>query len=204
MNFYRRYVYPALMGRMLDNPGIAALREELVGEACGNVLEIGMGTGLNLPFYRKEKVKRITGIEPSTAMKPYLEQRQVGIEMEIIYDTLSNARLKPASFDTVVSTFTFCGIKNLDSFLDEVADCLKPGGCLICLEHSLSRNRFMAILQKIYQVFQAPFSEGCSVIRDYLELNHCPGLQVVRSEYLISRQMPLFTKNLYRWKAVKR
>ena len=123
----------------MDHPGVRRYRRELLAQARGEILEIGFGTGLNLPLYPPQ-VHKITAVDPNKGMLRRAQKRiqQAGIEVD--QKVLDGERLPFADsmFDCVVSTWTLCSIERVDQSLREVYRVLKAGGQFLFLEHGLS------------------------------------------------------------------
>lgn len=113
-----------------------AIKTDLLSPLRGNILEIGPGTGANLPFYARHAV-RLTGIEPNRYMWPYLEKRAVecGMTLQILDGNASQLDLPDGRFDAVVCTLVLCSIEDVGRVLAEVQRVLKPGGRFLFLEH---------------------------------------------------------------------
>src|SRR5215472_11953349 len=136
MGFYARHILPHIIDLALRNKESARLRAEWIPRACGDVLEVGVGSGLNFPFYSSQ-VRRICGVDPSLELQRMARQRMVG---PIAVDFLSQSAEEPlplssASIDTVVVTWSLCSIPDASRALRQMKRVLKPSGRLIFLEH---------------------------------------------------------------------
>lgn len=136
-NWYDRHVLPYLIDFACGVKPVNRQREKVVPQAHGRVLEIGIGTGLNLAHYDKRKVTKLVGLDPSVQMHALAEKRrrQAGLEVELIGLSAETIPLPDASFDTVVITFTLCTIPDPVSALKEMRRVLVPGGTLLFCEH---------------------------------------------------------------------
>jgi ubiquinone/menaquinone biosynthesis C-methylase UbiE len=139
MGFYAQVIVLLLCNFGLDRPFVARRRRELLAHTSGNILEIGFGTGLNLPCYPPH-VRKITTVDPNVGMYRRARRRikQAGIEVD--RRVLGGERLpfEDGTFDCAVSTFTLCSIEQVDQAVREVYRVLKPGGKFLLLEHGLS------------------------------------------------------------------
>lgn len=120
---------------------LAAWREELIAEARGRVLEIGAGTGANLPYYR-DGVERLVMAEPDRHMRAKLAARSArGLRVETSAALADRLPFDDGSFDTVVSTLVLCSVGSLEGSIAEIRRVLAPGGALLFLEHVAAEHR---------------------------------------------------------------
>src|SRR3954451_22890138 len=128
---YDRLTMPA------EAAGLAERRRRLLSAARGRVLEVGAGTGHNLPHYQAGDVESVTLIEPDGAMRRHLAERLAtcAVTLEVIPDTIEDARLDAGSFDTVVCTLVLCTVPDLDAAMARIRSLLRPDGRLLFLEH---------------------------------------------------------------------
>ena len=168
MPFYRNHVYPHLVS-MLGNPKpIEEIRKRIVPLAEGNVLEIGVGPGVNFVHYDRAKVNKVYALEPNPGMLRHAEKQRLRTQLDIEYLDLPGERipLADASVDTVVSTFTLCTIPGVVEALQGIGRVLKPDGKLIFFEHGLSPDpRVRRWQERSEPLFRWAF-EGCHVTRD--------------------------------------
>ena len=113
-SWYDRHVLPWLIDFACGLPVVAAQRRQVVPQAAGRVLEVGIGTGLNLRFYDPHKVVRLVGIDPAREMHPLAQRRsrRAGLAVDLRTATAEQLPLEAASFDTVVCTFTLCLVQD--------------------------------------------------------------------------------------------
>lgn len=168
MPFYKNHVYPHLVS-MLGNPKpIAEIRQRIVPLAQGNVLEIGVGPGVNFVHYDPARVARVYALEPNPGMLRRAKEQRRRTQVEIEFLDLPGERipLADASVDTVVSTFTLCTIPGVVEAIQGVRRVLKPGGKLIFFEHGRSPDPQVQRWQaRSEPLFRWAF-EGCHVTRD--------------------------------------
>lgn len=162
MGFYTQVVFPRLCDLLLNRPLVARHRRELLAHASGEVLEIGFGTGLNLPFY-PESVRKLTTVDPNAGMHS-LARKRVKVEQRV----LSGERLPfdDGTFDCVVSTFTLCSIAGVAQALGEAYRVLRPGGRFLFLEHGLSPEPGVQRWQRRLNWLQMRLADGCRLDRD--------------------------------------
>lgn len=171
MGFYSETIFPRLCDFALDRPQVARQRQELLAVATGNVLEIGFGTGLNLPHYPASTGK-ITIVEPNEGMKRRAERRMTRATIQIDRHNLSSEQLPfgDGEFDCVVSTFTLCSVGAVEQALNEAYRVLKPGGKFLFLEHGLSPHRGVQKWQRRLNWLQMRLGDGCRLDRPMKKL----------------------------------
>jgi ubiquinone/menaquinone biosynthesis C-methylase UbiE len=167
MSLYRHHVFPWVLDRVMDNGVFRRVRREALAPVSGRVLEIGLGTGLNLPFY-PGSVHRIVGVDSNPGVARLAQRRAAEHDMEIEHHRLSAERLPfdSASFDTVVSTFTLCSIPDVQQALAEVRRVLRPEGEFVFLEHGLSPEPAVARWQRRLNPAWKIVGDGCHLDRD--------------------------------------
>ena len=143
-------------------------RQKLIPLAHGRVLEVGLGTGRNLPFYDRQRVSQVVGVDPALSLHPIARRRVLASGLDVELMGLSAERLpaSDASFDTVVSTYTLCSIPDPVAALREMRRVLKPGGQLLFSEHGLAPEPGVARWQTRLQPYWKPLAGGCHLDRD--------------------------------------
>lgn len=136
MTFYQDWVLPRLIALTMRQKQFAEMRARLVPAAEGRVLEIGMGSGLNLPFYGPGTTE-VFGLEPSPALLRMAGERarRLARPVRLLPASAEDIPLDAASIDTVVTTWTLCSIPDATRALGEVRRVLRPGGRLLFIEH---------------------------------------------------------------------
>jgi ubiquinone/menaquinone biosynthesis C-methylase UbiE len=160
-----------------ERAGLRQQRHDLLAQATGATIEIGAGTGLNLPHY-PAAVTRLALIEPDPHMIRRLRRRaaKVGRDAEIIDSTADQLPLADASFDTAVVTFALCSVPDEQAALGEITRVLAPGGRLLFLEHVRSADPEIAARQD-KMPFPYPLI-GCHPNRDTLRAIEASALDV--------------------------
>jgi len=160
--WYRDRIFPACYDFLTSLGGFDRCRPELLAAARGEVLEIGIGTGRNLPFYPPE-IERVTGLEPNPGMRRQLERRgrRERVAVEALAAGADAVPREDAAFDTVVSTLVLCSVPRRERVLAEVRRLLRPGGRLLLLEHGLSPDPGVARWQRRLNPLQRRFASGC-------------------------------------------
>jgi len=140
--------------------------QTLVG-AKGEVLEIGFGSGLNLPHYPAE-VSRITAADPNPGMGKLAQKRIKASAIPVEHHIISGEKLpfEDNSFDTVVSTWTLCSIPKVEQALGELRRVLKPGGQFLFIEHGLNPNPKVQRWQNRLNPLQKTVADGCNLNRN--------------------------------------
>jgi len=170
MSLYDRRILPWLIERACSVKPIARQRAEIVPLAAGHVLEIGVGSGLNLPFYDRARVERVTGLDISPELLRRAEARAVdcGIAFTPLLLDAATIPLPAASVDTVLVTYALCSIADLGAALAEMKRVLKPKGRLIFCEHGRAPDRSVALVQDLVNPVWRPLAGGCHLNRDPL------------------------------------
>ena len=188
MNLYDQHVLPHLIDFACGMGAVMKTRAQIVPQAVGRVLEIGIGSGLNLSFYDPAKVSVIVGVDPSAAMQKLAQQRaaQISIPVEMIALELGQIQAADASFDSIVCTFTLCTIPDAMAALQEMRRVLKPGGKLLFSEHGLAPDLPVVRWQHRLTPLWKPFSGGCHLNRDIPALIRAGGFSIgqLDSSYL--------------------
>jgi ubiquinone/menaquinone biosynthesis C-methylase UbiE len=193
MNGYDRYILPWLIDVACGLPMVQSMRKELVPQARGRVLEIGMGTGRNLPFYDRSRITQLVGVDPALQMHRLAQQRsqKAGLPVELVGLSAERLPLPDESFDTVVCTYTLCSIPDPALALHEVKRVLKPGGRFLFCEHGRAPDLSVARWQDRLQPLWKPLAGGCHLDRDVPLLLGDVGLQVDLQQGYVSGPRPL-------------
>lgn len=192
MAVYRDWIYPALVSRLGNPKPIQALRQQIVPLAHGTVLEIGVGPGVNFPFYDTAKVKRLYALEPNPGMlrRAHAQSRRTPLDIEFLTLPGECIPLEDRSVDTVVSTFTLCTIPALTEALTGLARVLRPGGTLLFLENSVATDPQVQRWQRRWEPIHHHVFEGLFLTRDIPALVAGAGFQIERLERLHLSRFP--------------
>lgn len=164
-NFYDDHILPYAIDLICGLPTFERGRAEIVREAAGRVLEVGIGTGRNLPYYRPEQLKCLCGIDPGLHPKAGKRARIAGLEITPMPLSAERIPVDDHSFDCVVSTFTMCTIPDVDAALGEMRRVLKPGGKLLFLEHGAAPDEGVRHWQDRITPYWKPLAGGCNLNR---------------------------------------
>ncbi len=204
MGFYAQVIFPRLCDFLLDKPFVAKYRRELLANASGNILEIGFGTGLNLPCY-PEHIRKITVVDPNPGMCRRAQKRIAQVGIEVDQRIVSGERLPfgDNTFDSVISTFTLCSIEDVNQAVDEVYRVLKPGGRFLFLEHGLSPEANIQRWQRRLNWLEMRLGEGCRLDRNIKELVAARPFASTRVEEFYMEKNPKTHGYMYRGTAIK-
>ena len=184
MAFYEDRVLPHLIDLACSTKPARKQREKIVHLAEGDVLEIGFGSGLNLPYFDRDKVRKIFGLEPSAGMRRKA-QRNVdasGLDVEFIDLPGEEIPLEANSVDTVLVTFTLCSIDEASIALEGMRRVLKPGGKLLFCEHGAAPDAGVRRWQDRLNPTWKRFSGGCNMNRDIPALIEGSGFRIAADE----------------------
>ncbi len=188
MGFYAKHVLPRVIDLAMKNREAARLRAEWLPHARGDVLELGMGSGLNLPFYSSQ-VRRVYGLDPSIELQRMARERAASGRLPVEF-LLQSAEepipLADASIDTIVVTWSLCSIPSAPKALLQIQRVLKTGGRLIFLEHGLAPDRAVAAWQDRLTPAWKRVTGGCHLNRKVDQLIEDAGFRItdLRTRYL--------------------
>lgn len=167
-SWYDRHVLPWLVDFACGLEPIARQRRKVIPQASGRVLEVGIGTGLNLRFYDRQRVQALVGVDPAQQMHRLAQRRSRAAGIAVDLRPLSADRLpfEPSSFDTVVCTYTLCTVPDPQAALAEMRRGLRPGGKLLFAEHGLAPDAPVARWQHRLEPLWARLAGGCHLTRD--------------------------------------
>jgi ubiquinone/menaquinone biosynthesis C-methylase UbiE len=196
LGLWERRVLPILVDRLCANVEAAQERAKLVPKARGVVLEVGFGTGHNLPFYDAARVERVIGVEPSQGMLARAQPRRAAAPFPVELLALEGERipLPAASVDTVVTTWTLCSIPGVEVALEGMRRALRPGGQLLFCEHGLAPDAPVARWQaRLEPLWRRAFG-GCRLGRDVAGLLEAAGFRIetVEAGYLAGPRFVAF------------
>jgi len=170
-----------------------------VPRAHGNVLEIGFGTGLNLPMYDQDRVRRLWALDPAWDDMQDIARKRVArsdLEIEAMNESAERISAEDGFFDSVVMTYSLCSIPRPAAALQEIGRVMKPGAQLYFAEHGLAPDPGVRRMQSILNPLWGCFGGGCSLDRAMdqlilgagfsmleLEKNYLPGLRFASYVY---------------------
>jgi ubiquinone/menaquinone biosynthesis C-methylase UbiE len=179
--WYERRVLPWLLDLACGIRPFWRQRQKVVPLASGRVLEVGIGTGLNLAHYDKARVDQVVGLDPGVEMHPLARRRAraAGITVELVALSAERIPFEDGAFDTVLSTYTLCTIPDPVAALKEMRRVLKPSGRLIFCEHGLARDASVQAWQRRLTPAWSRLAGGCQLDRDIPGLLQQAGFRCV-------------------------
>ena len=184
MGFYENYILPKCIHWVCGLKPIRLQREKVVPLAAGRVLEIGMGSGLNLPYYRRENVSKLWGLEPAEPMRKMAgkKARELDINVEFLDLPGEQIPLDDDSVDTVLVTYALCTIPEPEVALRGMLRVLRPGGKLVFCEHGAAPDAKVRRWQDRVNPLWKQIAGGCHLNRPIPELLSAGGFRVERIE----------------------
>lgn len=200
MGFYARYIFPRLLDWSLGAPQFGKYRRQALAPARGATLEVGFGTGLNLPYY-PAAVSELTVIDSENMLRERVAKRIAACPLPVTRMQLdAQGRLPFAdhTFDSVVTTLTLCSIDDVAAALAELRRVLKPDGQLIFFEHGRSDDAAVARRQDRFNPLQRLIGGGCNMNRPIDELIRAGGFEIVQLDRFLLPQTPRLLAEMYR------
>ena len=185
--WYERILLPYLTDLACGGKPIGKQRMKVIPQAHGRVLEVGIGTGRNMPFYDSARVTNIVGVDPALSMHRLALKRirRSGIKVELVGVSAEKLAVADASFETVVCTYTLCTIPDPVAALREMRRALVPGGKLLFSEHGRAPDASVRKWQARVQPYWSRVSGGCMLDRDIPALLAHAGFKAdVQSRYI--------------------
>ena len=199
MRFYSKVVIPFFYDFSMDSEQINEGRKSILSRIKEEkVLEIGFGTAINLKFY-PDNVKHIIGIDANEGMLIQAEKKiaESKIKVEIIHQSSETLPFEDNSIDAVVSTYTLCSIKDVDSTLKEIYRVLKPNGKYYFLEHGLADKPFIQKLQHLLNPLQKIWADGCNLNRNIKSLILDAGFKIIELKNYYMKRDPKIVGYMY-------
>ena len=201
---YSKHVFPCLCDWAMSSKELHPLRKQSLQNVSGRVLEIGFGTGLNLPFY-PEDVEEVQAVDVNPEMAPKALARIEKVSFPVQHHVISGEAMpmENDSFDFVVSTFTLCSIAEVEQAIVEIWRVLRPGGRFCFLEHGLSSDPSVASWQKRLNPIQQVLEDGCHLNRPMEQIVSSKPFEVrpIQTLYLVG--VPRVIGCLYQEQAFK-
>ncbi len=168
MQLYDKHILPNLVHMACSLRPAMRQREKVVHLAHGRVLEVGIGSGLNLPYYDADKVNKVWGLDPSPEMLRMAESRVHSVKFEVEFINLPGEQipLQSRCVDSIVVTYTLCTIPDACRALQEMARVLKPGGELLFCEHGAAPDANVQRWQNMINPVWKRIGGGCHLNRE--------------------------------------
>lgn len=198
-SWYDRHVLPHLIDIACGVAPVRRQRRRIVPRAQGDVLEIGIGTGLNIEHYDPSRIHKIVGLDPGLEMHHLAQERvaRSGLPVELVGLSAERIPFEAGSFDTVVVTYSLCTIPDPVAALREMRRVLKPGGRLLFCEHGLAPDPSVRRWQDRLTPWWSKIAGGCHLNRDIpgplyeagfrsadMETGYLPGPRLLTFNYL--------------------
>jgi len=181
VSWYEEKILPRFIDLACSSKPTRKQREKIVPRASGDVLEIGIGSGLNLPHYDRDKVRRIWGLEPSEGMRRIVAEpiADSGLDVELIDLPGEEIPLDDDSVDTVLVTYTLCTIPDVVSAMAGMRRVLKPTGQLLFCEHGKAPDANVVKWQERMNPTWRKFAGGCNMNRDIPDIISSAGFEIL-------------------------
>ncbi len=200
MGFYSKYIFPHLLEWSAGAPEFGEYRRQALEPARGETLEIGFGTGLNLPYY-PETVTKLTAIDSENMLEDRVAARVAACPIPVTrmrLDAQGRLPFDDHTFDTVVTTLTLCSIPDTAPALAEIRRALKPGGRFVFFEHGRSDDPQVARRQDRFNPLQKIIGAGCNMNRKIDELIENAGFEITTLDRFVLPKAPRALAEMYR------
>jgi len=204
MGFYERHLLPHILNMALNTKAVNDERRRCLEPVEGAVLEVGFGSGLNLPYYRPA-VTKVVGVDPSGELAQLARKRVAAspVPVEIIGLSAEKIPVADATFDAIVSTFTLCTIGDVASALGEMRRALRPGGRFHFVEHGLAEDPKVVRWQERLNGIEQVVFGGCQLTRPISTLITHAGFEIKQLDHHYLGGAPKFAGFLYRGVATR-
>ena len=205
MSFYNKYILPKVLNCACASKPINYQRDKIVPLAEGVVLDIGIGSGLNIPFYNKTKIKQLYGLDPSKELLDIAKSvaKKENLEIEFLECGAESIPLPDKSIDTVLITYTMCTIPDVALSNSEIIRVLKDDGKLLFCEHGLAPDKNIVKWQKRINPLWSKIAGGCNLNRDIPNLISSSGFKISNMEEMYLPSTPKFAGYNY-WGVAKK
>ncbi len=192
MSFYDEHILPHVINMACGTKPVLKQREKIVPHAEGRILEIGMGSGINIPYYNPDKVEKVWGLEPSEGMRRKAEPRVAAAPFELEWLGLPGEEipLDDDSADTIVLTYTLCTIPDWRAAVEQMRRVLKPGGKLLFSEHGKAPDAAVLAWQNRVNPLWMKMAGGCHLNRDIPKLLREGGFDIKKLDSMYVPSTP--------------
>ena len=194
MSLYDKYILPKCLNCLCSAKPIGYQRQKVVPFTEGVVLEVGIGSGLNLPFYDKSKVEKIWGLDPSEELNKMASKvaLEAGLEVDFITGEAEDIPLSDNEIDTVLITYTMCTISEVEKANYEMRRVLKPEGKMSFCEHGKAPDLNVSKWQKRINPLWRKIAGGCNLHRNIPELIETSGFKIEKLDTMYLPSTPKF------------
>ena len=205
MSFYNKYILPKVLNCTCASKPINYQRDKIVPLAEGVVLDVGIGSGLNIPFYNKTKIKQLYGLDPSKELLDIAKSvaKEKKLEIEFLECGAESIPLPDKSIDNVLITYTMCTIPDVAISNSEIMRILKDDGKLLFCEHGLAPDKNIAKWQKRINPLWSKIAGGCNLNKDIPSLISSSGFKILNMEEMYLPGTPKFAGYNY-WGVAKK
>ena len=205
LSFYDKYILPKFLNCACGTKPINYQRDKIVPLAKGIVLDIGIGSGLNIPFYNKSNIDHLYGLDPSEELLKIAKHlaKKNELEIEFLQCGAEAIPLPDQSIDTVLITYTMCTIPDIKLSNYEIMRVLKPEGQLLFCEHGLAPDKNIAKWQRRINPIWSKLAGGCNLNRDIPKLITSSGFKISNMEEMYLPSTPKFAGYNY-WGVAKK
>tara|TARA_B100001093_G_scaffold414048_2_gene404053 strand:- start:259 stop:882 length:624 start_codon:yes stop_codon:yes gene_type:complete len=191
-SMYNKYVVPKLLDVCCSTKPIKYQRNKIVPHAKGKVLEIGIGSGLNLPYYNKSLVKKVYGLDPSEELNQIALKNasDINLDIDFIISGAEEIKLPSRSIDTVLITYTLCTIPEFKVALKEIKRVLKDDGIMLFCEHGLAPDTNISKWQNRINPLWGKLFGGCNINRNIPHIIQESGLNIKKLEQMYLPSTP--------------
>ncbi len=199
MSWYEERLLPHIINLACSVKPARKQRDKIVPLAEGDVLEIGLGSGLNLPHYDQQKIRKIWGLEPSEGMRKLATKNLEGLNLDVEFIDLPGEEipLESNSVDTVLVTYTLCTIPDAISALEGMRRVLKLGGRLLYCEHGAAPDESVRRWQNRLNAGWGKIAGGCNMNRDIPSLITTAGFDIVDDERMYIPGLRILSYNYW-------
>ena len=174
---YERHVLPKVLDTCCSTKPVNYQRKKIVPHAKGKILEIGIGSGINIPFYNKANIEKIYGLDPSEELNNIAQKKAINnnLEIDFLLNGAEEIALPSNSMDTILITYTLCTIQDLESSLKEIKRVMKDDGVMLFCEHGIAPDENVMKWQNRVNPLWGKLFGGCNINRNIPEIIQSSG-----------------------------
>ena len=177
---YEKHVLPKILDACCSTKPVNYQRNKIVPDAKGKILEIGIGSGINIPFYNKANVEKIYGLDPSEELNNIAQKKAINnnVEIDFLLNGAEEIPLPSNSMDTILITYTLCTIQDLESSLKEIKRVMKDDGVMLFCEHGIAPDENVMKWQNRVNPLWGKLFGGCNINRNIPEIIQSSGFKL--------------------------